>query len=469
MRRSSVSFSQTGSILTLCNWPCVLETVSGLHLEQLDAYGSRPSVPTTPIISHSKNMFTPIEVRQPTRLLVIDTKQFDIDHFIREAVITHAIKPNRELQKVLDSIEFENFLKAGVLFVQAFIREQLVRAQEQASKSWNNVPPAFIRQVNEISKQELFSIEGISSADACHETKTKLHNFSLSYCFLLLYNSRKSHGLAKERYHFEGIYNIAISFVKSTLSAHSLDQVIDHELNFLFRSPLFATLPTKTMIDPIQQQFISAIRDLQSCSNKNGTLQGHSNNPLESMGMLHFINLNRRDSSSLPCGKKLHDGMQDLPSNQSFDPLGSALKHNQNSRCKNTHASSLPRMGGVGKWGNYVGTSRHNQKLKPMHASLDTSSNFMQLSSTEGIGAAHSSGHPGSTLSSSVRGRSRVSSDINTLALNSRPNTVDTRHKRISLNDVRMLRSPLANETLPPVQRFLFVQSRPEAISSVVG
>jgi hypothetical protein len=41
--------------------------------------------------------------------------------------------------------------------------------------------------------------------------------------------------------------------------------------------------------------------------------------------------------------------------------------------------------------------------------------------------------------------------------------------KRISLNDVRMLRSPLANDTLPPLQRFLFVMSRPEAMSGVVG
>lgn len=41
--------------------------------------------------------------------------------------------------------------------------------------------------------------------------------------------------------------------------------------------------------------------------------------------------------------------------------------------------------------------------------------------------------------------------------------------RTISLNDVRMLRSPLANETLPPLQKFLFVMSRPEAMSGVIG
>jgi hypothetical protein len=41
--------------------------------------------------------------------------------------------------------------------------------------------------------------------------------------------------------------------------------------------------------------------------------------------------------------------------------------------------------------------------------------------------------------------------------------------QRISLNEVRILRSPLANDSLPPLQRFLFVNSRPEAISSMVG
>jgi hypothetical protein len=40
---------------------------------------------------------------------------------------------------------------------------------------------------------------------------------------------------------------------------------------------------------------------------------------------------------------------------------------------------------------------------------------------------------------------------------------------QISLNHVRMLRSPLASISLPPVQRFLFVQSRAEALAGVVS
>ncbi|KAJ3328979.1 hypothetical protein HDU76_008887 [Blyttiomyces sp. JEL0837] len=43
-----------------------------------------------------------------------------------------------------------------------------------------------------------------------------------------------------------------------------------------------------------------------------------------------------------------------------------------------------------------------------------------------------------------------------------------TRRKRISINDVRMARSPLADAILPPPQRFLFVQTR-TGIGNLVG
>ncbi|KAI8899478.1 hypothetical protein BC833DRAFT_585489 [Globomyces pollinis-pini] len=41
--------------------------------------------------------------------------------------------------------------------------------------------------------------------------------------------------------------------------------------------------------------------------------------------------------------------------------------------------------------------------------------------------------------------------------------------ERIRIHSIRMLRSPLADEVLPPVQRFLFTQNRASAISGVVG
>ncbi|KAJ3028793.1 hypothetical protein HK097_005891, partial [Rhizophlyctis rosea] len=44
-----------------------------------------------------------------------------------------------------------------------------------------------------------------------------------------------------------------------------------------------------------------------------------------------------------------------------------------------------------------------------------------------------------------------------------------TRRKKISINAVRMARSPLADAVLPPPQRFLFVQTRPELIGNLVG
>ncbi|KAJ3310085.1 hypothetical protein HDV04_005428 [Boothiomyces sp. JEL0838] len=41
--------------------------------------------------------------------------------------------------------------------------------------------------------------------------------------------------------------------------------------------------------------------------------------------------------------------------------------------------------------------------------------------------------------------------------------------KKSEMVPIRMLRSPLADNALPPVQRFLFVQNKASAISGVVG
>ena len=42
-------------------------------------------------------------------------------------------------------------------------------------------------------------------------------------------------------------------------------------------------------------------------------------------------------------------------------------------------------------------------------------------------------------------------------------------HRKISINAVRMARSPLADTVLPPPQRFLFVQTRSNVRASLVG
>eukprot|EP00842_Homolaphlyctis_polyrhiza_P000091 jgi/Hompol1/1082/HPOL_001378-RA len=69
-----------------------------------------------------------------------------------DSALAHSVKVNREFEAILASTEFENFLKCAVVYMRAFIREQLIRTQERAAKSWMDVPPAFLRQINDISK-----------------------------------------------------------------------------------------------------------------------------------------------------------------------------------------------------------------------------------------------------------------------------------------------------------------------------
>ncbi|KAJ1336822.1 hypothetical protein BSLG_006925 [Batrachochytrium salamandrivorans] len=328
---------------------------------------------------------------------------------LADAVAAVSLKINQELESILASTEFEHFLTSAVVFTRAFIREQLVRTQERASKSWTDVPPAFIRQVNEISKQEFFTTEGISVAEARASTATTLHDFSLAYCFILLYNSRQSHGLAKERYHFEGMYTVVIEVVKTALAIHSLDSVVDYELQRLFRSSVFAARPKQDLVDPIQIQFISALQN-QHAHSKNDISTRFGKGRFE-----HIVMLGTQPfyASSAP-----------------------------STRCAPTTSIGQPK----------ISDSASSNESATMLANQHTQSPEF-YSTTSYASHIHQNANWGKLANTQTR----------------RAPVTQARHKQLSLNAVRMLRSPLANETLPPVQRFLFVQSRPEAISSVVG
>ncbi|KAH9274483.1 hypothetical protein BASA83_003116 [Batrachochytrium salamandrivorans] len=423
----------------------------------------------------TKGMFTSsqeriVASRSSPRLFVLDTRQFDINILIADAVAAVSLKINQELESILASTEFEHFLTSAVVFTRAFIREQLVRTQERASKSWTDVPPAFIRQVNEISKQEFFTTEGISVAEARASTATTLHDFSLAYCFILLYNSRQSHGLAKERYHFEGMYTVVIEVVKTALAIHSLDSVVDYELQRLFRSSVFAARPKQDLVDPIQIQFISALQNQHA----------HSKNDISTrLSTVTYLNMNtswRRSPTVAPNQSR-------LTANRSR-----SSKISTNVVAATAGASAHHRMGGVGQWGNAVGSSRPIQQMlgtQPFYASSAPST---RCAPTTSIGQPKISDSASSNESATMLANQHTQSPefYSTTSYAShihqnanwgklantqtrRAPVTQARHKQLSLNAVRMLRSPLANETLPPVQRFLFVQSRPEAISSVVG
>nr|KAJ3405512.1 hypothetical protein HK105_003727 [Polyrhizophydium stewartii] len=340
------------------------------------------------------------------------------------------------------------------------IREQLVRTQERAARSWMDVPPAFLRQVNEIAKQDFFSTDGLTLAQVRHETDATLRQFSLSYCYLLLHNSRCAHAPARERHSFEAMYAIAIDTATSVLAAHSLDRVIDHELRRLFRSALFATDARPDVVDPVQAQFIAAL------AQRRGAAAAAAAPSACGSGA----------GASCPPGFAPLAALAGSLGALSPEPrAASAASRAASASRRSTGRTKEPRMGGIGQWGTAIGrappplspppTLAASQRgVRPASGSVSASAPRLPAASR----ATSASTRPASSARSSRPGDA-MQADAAPRPGSAAAAAAQARHKKISINAVRMLRSPLANETLPPVQRFLFVQSRPEAISSVVG
>ncbi|KAI8927735.1 hypothetical protein BC831DRAFT_160646 [Entophlyctis helioformis] len=439
-----------------------------------------------------------------------------------DSVAKNTIKLNKEFENILGSTEFDNFLKHAVVYTRAFIREQLIRTQDRAAKSWMDVPPAFLRQVNEIAKQEFFGTDRISMAQARDETESSLHDFSFAYCHMLLFNSRHSRAPAKERYHFEGMYTIVMDVVKVILQAHSLSQVIDYELKRLFRSHLFSTETKQDVVDPIQAQFIASLYQQQLRAQHHRQMDhagGGSGGGGSSgtAGMMAWVAANSGGGGSGGGGMGQTDRSGWMGSSMAgtMGGFASAVSgtHQHQPRGRSAGSSSSAgttsggrggkpvRMGGVGQWGPPIGHGHGHARLHSQatrHPADQLHPPMLQprpgsSASNRSAGSSHPHGHgsPGamnrsgggaSRPTSGLAGNARLPTPAFTYRMDddmggpqlaatasSRPGSATFRRKKISINAVRMLRSPLANETLPPVQRFLFVQSRPEAISSVVG
>ncbi|KAI8806058.1 hypothetical protein BJ742DRAFT_899993 [Cladochytrium replicatum] len=247
-------------------------------------------------------------------------------------------------------------------------------------------------------------IENVSSLDAAKSLKkTALRHFGKAYCSLLLLVSKFSSEPAKERSHFEMIYTLTRE-ISIQLLPPGMTPQIHEELERVFRSNLFA-------------QKYKPHTATHSKPGFTNTVLGASGNTVPSFSLSStYLKTNTGTTTVVPL------------------KLSQPEKSSSNIPNQNVETTISEGM--------EASTGEQGESDEMRIQMLQKEQNLSLL-------------HPG------------IATGINVLRTVVENQSATRWRKKISLNDVRMARSPLADAILPPPQRFLFVQRRSSALESL--
>ena len=230
------------------------------------------------------------------------------------------------------------------------------------------------------------------------------------------------------------MYLLVIEVVKVTFPSPTLGHVIERELDRQFRSQYFKSEFDLKFIDPIDMQFV--------LSYENHSQQRGLDRNEERKAKLEGKQASKKDSKMPDYHQLLYDRFSQMNGPMGLDDF-SRKASAASSRARSAPKSATPSI------------------------SIDTPAAKRPDSSQNSVRSVNvTSTRPPSTRSNESA-RPSINGSRGTSA--SSHAEEELKKKKISINVVRMIRSPLADECLPPPQRFLFIQTRPEAVSNAVG
>ncbi|KAJ3278854.1 hypothetical protein HK104_001967 [Borealophlyctis nickersoniae] len=291
----------------------------------------------------------------------------------------------------------------------------------------------------------------------------------MAYCFLLLFVSRASYEPAKERTYFEHIYSFTKEIVTSILTVPAFSTLVDQELNRLFRSELFARDETNETSNS------SGEFGLGGAIRPGGWMGGHMFNMGDASGGVYAPTAVARNISS---------ASMMTASTRS----GSASSARRGSRFGGAGVAGAGASvgGGIGG-GVSVGmgrplSARRVSRTNSIRPGSGRPENWKApggawlkspvggvAKSNFGFGTPHEGEDEAAAAPEEDENDGEIEAPEEPEEESKPIKPLIIRRKKISINDVRMARSPLADAVLPPPQRFLFVQTRPELIGNLVG
>ncbi|KAJ3110511.1 hypothetical protein HDU96_006515 [Phlyctochytrium bullatum] len=338
------------------------------------------------------------------------------------------------------------------------------------------------------------------------ERDRRFKEFGAAYCFLLLFASAHSAEPAKERSCFETIYAFTKQAVVGLLSLPAFTSLIDAELTRVFRSTLFSGSSGSKEDQLMLRKFDGGVggggagggRALSVVGGSGTSGGGGGGGGAGSGGAAS----GRFTSSAMRDGwmGALGGSRPDSSSTRDSGRYGSAQGSRSRPTSSRLGSAGYPgRAGGTGlsrrlgkSYSGVAGGSSGGHRLSYIRGSVmgggsafgnrtsfgyrkpfkSSTSHVSRTDSTTTDGMGPQGGEGGSAQNPGeqppAQGNENQEPDDESQLVGAAARK-PTRRKRLSINDVRMARSPLADAVLPPPQRFLFVQTRAGTIGNLVG
>ncbi|KAJ3187891.1 hypothetical protein HDU85_006284 [Gaertneriomyces sp. JEL0708] len=371
-------------------------------------------------------------------------KDWDLTELKKTALAKspHMTMVTKSFTRILESKQLDDFIKKGVCYSRWYVRHMVLEKSQPVNQlgllDITYRPPTL----GEASKQTLFNGEDISTDMCRQECSEALRQLAMAYCFLLLFVSQQSQEPAKERAYFECIYSFSKEIITTILAFPGFSPLVDKEFDRLFRSNLFA-LDRSGQGDDGFQTVLNSTDGTDSLAKLLGIQSEHPSRPESRAKSSRSV----RPSTTTRTGR-VAGGLATAEDIGRPSSRMSAIR-----RVPTASASGRP---------GYV--ARPSAAAVRPSTRSSKSGGWMVPSEESDMAVVSSRTPPTDVTKNSVE--SEESHGGRRLG---QMEQTRLRRKKISINVVRMARSPLADAVLPPPQRFLFVQTRSNFVGSLVG
>ncbi|KAI8834630.1 hypothetical protein BJ741DRAFT_609575 [Chytriomyces cf. hyalinus JEL632] len=412
------------------------------------------------------------------QMIVFGKKRFNLAVLKKQASRKAGVKQTRNFSMILQSAQFDKFLLAAAGYAKAFVKllhlEKVKMApvvsatQEDSKMSQSNAleekeKQSSVKQRRMSIAAHLFEDSIEASEDfAKLEKKETLQQFANAYCFLLLHVSRNGMEPAMERAYFEAIYSITKDISITLINMSPYNASIEVELNRLFRGNLFCGQPSQSQATSILAASASSTiphekKRRASVVVASKSLWGQGNaaatitvaNPTQQLAS---------ESLYLPTIQNPAMSVNVASTNASVISNSGAPAAAMKFKAK---ASILGKIGALSKTSPASKMLQIATKFNHERAVLESEDVAGPSSEPASVAEPAQASPPQAPPNSvkSVEKRASVSSSSAphpNQTVGDKTTAKNRQRKNISLSDIRMARSPLADLVLPPPQRFLF-------------
>ncbi|KAJ3259767.1 hypothetical protein HDU77_001636 [Chytriomyces hyalinus] len=411
------------------------------------------------------------------QMIVFGKKRFNLAVLKKQASRKAGVKQTRNFSLILQSAQFDKFLLAAAGYAKAFVKllhlekvkmAPVVSATQEDSKMSQSSAleekekQSSVKQRRMSIAAHLFEDSMEASEDfAKLEKKETLQQFANAYCFLLLHVSRNGMEPAMERAYFEAIYSITKEISITLINMSPYNASIEVELNRLFRGNLFCGQPSQSQTTSIiaasaspaiphekkrRASVVVASKSLWGQGNATATTTVA--NPTQQLAS---------ESLYLPTIQNPAMSVNAVSTNASVISNSGAPAAAIKFKAK---ASILGKIGALSKTSPASKMLQLATKFNHERAVLETED--VAGSSSEPASVAEPTQASPQVPPNSVKSVEKRASVSSSSAPHPNQTVGDKtavknrQRKNISLSDIRMARSPLADLVLPPPQRFLF-------------